>query len=133
MGGSQHLKDPQLKSLQCCYTILLALYSVIDNLESVKSCGMHGNMGYVGAWVTLVCGLCGPNFYLGYIGNKGQNIFYLGQCFTLVIIYMWVNFSCESLIFLSQSKFFLGVYIFVWVIFRGGSKKILIGAFTIIS
>ena len=90
-------------------------------------------MGYVGAWVTLVCGLCGPNFYLGYVGNnKGQNIFYLGQHFTLVIIFMWVNFSDESLIFLIESKFFPGVYIFVWVIFWGGSKKILIGAFTII-
>ena len=72
----------------------------------------------MGTWVTWVRGLCGSNFYVGYMSYVGQNIFYVGQHFTWVIIFMWVawvKYFCVGLCmgqnFLRESK------IFVWVKF----------------
>ena len=48
-------------------------------MESAKSRGLRGNVGYVGCvgpWVR------GSKFYVGYVGYVGQNIFYVGQHFT---------------------------------------------------
>ena len=52
-------------------------------------------------WVRGLSGLRGSNFYVGCVGYMGQNSFYVGQHFTLVIIFTWVAWV---------------KYIFVWVI-----------------
>ena len=52
--------------------------------ESAKSRGLCDNVAYVGAWIALVCGLCGSNVYVGCVSYEGQNIFYV------VIIFTWV-------------------------------------------
>ena len=44
-------------------------------LESAKSCGLRGNVGYVGAWIAWARGLSGSIFYVGCVGYVGQNIF----------------------------------------------------------
>ena len=59
----------------------------------------------MGEWVG---GLHGPNFYVGCVGYVGQNIFYVGQHFTWVIIFTWVarvKFFCVGQFFLHGSKF----------------------------
>ena len=72
---------------------------MLRNLESAKSRGLRGNVGYVDAWVAW---LRGSNFYVGCVGYVGQNIFYVGQHFTWVIIFTWVAWV---------------KYIFAWVNF----------------
>ena len=78
-------------------------------MESAKSRGLHGNMGYVGCVGQLVRGLRKSIFYVGYVSY-------------------WVNILLESLIlldlrelkmFLRESKFFGKVKIlyFVWFSF----------------
>ena len=65
-------------------------------------------VGCVGAWVLRVRGLRGSNFYLGCVDYVGQNIFYMGQHFTWVIIFTWVAWVksyCVGQIFLRGSKF----------------------------
>ena len=64
--------------------------------ESAKSRGLRGNV------VTWVCGLRWSKFCVGYLGYVGLNIFYVGQHFTWVIIFMWVEWV---------------KYIFAWVKF----------------
>ena len=68
----------------------------------------------MGEWVG---GLHGRNFYLGCVGYVGQNIFYVGQHFTWVIIFTWVarvKFFCVGQFFhmvqnfLRESKLFTG-------------------------
>ena len=77
--------------------------------ESVKSCGLRGNVGYVGC-----------------VGCIGQNSFYVGQRFTWVAslkIFWWVqNFFCGSLrgskdfvrVFLRGSTYLLGEIILLY-------------------
>ena len=45
-------------------------------------------LGYEGGWVVWVRGLCGSKFYVGCVGYVGQNVFYAGQHFTWVIIFL---------------------------------------------
>ena len=67
----------------------------------------------------------GSSFYVGCVGYVGQNIFYVGQHFTWVIIFTWAtwvkyvfawvkilclgNFFYVDPNFLSELKFFAGV------------------------
>ena len=73
--------------------------------ESAKSRGLRGNVGYVGACVAWVCGCVGC---VGqFLGCKGQNIFYVGQDFTLVISFTWIacqKHFCMGQFFLCGSK-----------------------------
>ena len=106
-------------------------------------------VGCVVTWVTLVRGLCESvgacvawiKFYVGYLG---QNNFYVSQHITWVIICTWVarikyifawvkifcvgQFSYVGQHFLRGSKFLRGS-----ISLEGWSKKISIGAFTVIS
>ena len=92
-------------------------------------------MGYVGPWVR---GLRGSKFYVGSVGYMRQNIFYVGQHFTWVIIFTWV--AWVKYIFAWVQKFlrgslcgsFLAIFCVVHNFLRE-SKKILIGAITKIS
>ena len=72
--------------------------------ESAKSRGFRGNLGYVGAWVH---GLRGSNFYAGWLGYLGQNIFYLGHSFCVGQIYFCVGlWVCPK---------FIPAFFFMWI------------------
>ena len=80
---------------------------MVDNKFS-KSRELDGNVGCVGPWVR---GLSESNFNVGCMGYVGGNIFYMGQHFTWVIIFIWVawvkffSMSCVGPKFLCGSNF----------------------------
>ena len=77
-------------------------------------------MGCVVTWITCVHalrawvrGLRGSNFYVGCMGYVGQNIFYVGQNFTWVIILTWV--AWVKYIFSWVNFFCVGPNLFAWI------------------
>ena len=67
-------------------------------------------MGCVGPWE---CGLRGSNFYVGCVGYVGQNVFYVGQHFTWVIIFTRV--ALVKYIFARAKVFCVGKNFFTFL------------------
>ena len=72
-------------------------------VESTKLRGLRDNVGCVDPWVR---GLRGSNFYVGCVGYVGQNIFYVSQGVTRVIILRGLRGS--SIYFFVGQRFLQG-------------------------
>ena len=109
--SSNSLEEKKLLKLSLiCIITFLSMY-----LHSFKKTLLN-RVGCVVMWVTWVRGLCGSSFYVGCLGYVDQNIFYVGQHFTWVIIFTWVTWV---------------KYTFVWVkIFYVGPKFLRWSAFS---
>ena len=98
--------DKSIKS----YVKILEAAGLLDPLHPLSPGRLKGSLlncvGCVVRWVTWVRGLRGSIFYVGCVGYVGQDIFYMGQYFTWVIIFMWVAWV---------RKFF--AWVFAWVNF----------------
>ena len=95
--------------------------------KSAKSRELRGNVGYVGVWVR---GLHGSNYYVGWVGYMGQNIFYVRHNFYV---------GCVGQIYFCVGQNFLrgslrGSKIYAWIKFlEVVLKKMSIDTFSIIS
>ena len=141
-GECVHLTlPPHIISVQVESWSMLGVIQKVRSLrrregESAKSRGLCDNVAYVGAWIALVCGLCGSNVYVGCVGYEGQNIFYVVIIFTWVAwvknFFAWVNFFKWFKIFWFSAwvKIFWGSKFWRESFLGGESKEISIDAFT---